>query len=228
VFRILCSLAGAGLALASASPAQAQYSAVASAIGNTIGQMAANERERACLLGRRASSEDETAQARGGAEASMRDYLAAAGAAERADVSRAFSSRANRRTLIMHGAPANVAAVSDPLARSAAQGAAVVAPTSFSRASDGRSAAGIWAVRASASPDAAPIGQYVAEFRHERLGWRLTRLEIVDGAKEQPAIAPYCHRPGDVEAYVRLEAEREARRAERRAAREAQRQAGGR
>jgi hypothetical protein len=221
-------MAGAGLVLAAASSAQAQYSPVAAAIGNTIGRMAADARERECLLGQRASSESETARALTGAEASMRTYLAAAGAGERADVSSAFSSRASRRTFIMHGAPGNVAAVTDPLARAAAQGTAVIAPASFARASDGRSAIGIWAVRASASPDSALIGQYVAEFRDERLGWRLSRLEIVDGSKEQPAAATYCHRPGDVEAYVRLEAEREARRAERRAAREAQRRAGGR
>jgi hypothetical protein len=173
-------------------------------------------------MGQRLPSARETASAHAAAQTTLEDYLAIAGAAPAADVTRAFTGRASRRELLTDGEGASVFALNDPLARAVAVQEASVSENSFARASDGRTAAGLWVVR---SASQAPLGHYRAQFRRERDRWLLTRLEIANGASEPKPVTGYCHSPGDVEAFVAAEAERDLRRAERRQARQARRSA---
>ena len=103
-------------------------------------------------------------------------------------------------------------------------------PAAFARSGDERTAQGLWPVRASSGAEAegAVLGHYLVDFRRERSSWKMTRLEIFEAGREPKGGAQYCHRPGDVEPYLELVAEREAERERRRVEREARRLARGR
>lgn len=219
-------LGAAALAVAAAAvPASAQYSPVAAAIGNTIGNMAAAAAEHRCMSGN-ALPPGEVAEARVGGEAAMRDYLRLAGAAAEADVSAVFGRKPKHQTWTAGGRSKPVRSVDDPFARRVAAGEAVAAPAALVRSGDGGSALGTWILRPVGGGE--PLGHYDAAFRREAGIWKLARLTLVQGAAASPAPAQYCHKPGDVEPYVAAIAEREAARQRKKAekaARKAEREA---
>jgi hypothetical protein len=79
----------------------------------------------------------------------------------------------------------------------------------------------------SVGPDgaAAPLGHYRVGFRAEGAVWKITRLELVQGAADPEPATQYCHVPGDIETYRTMVAEAEAKRARRKAEKEARRAA---
>jgi hypothetical protein len=218
----LLGVSALGFAAAAAVPAHAQYSPVAAAIGNTIGNMAAAGAEHRCMSGD-AMSNKEVGEARTGGEAAMRQYLQLAGTGAAADVRPAFARKPKHQLWSAGGAQGSAAAVRDPLAPRVAAGEAVLAPPTLVRAGDGGSALGVWALVPAGGGQ--PLAHYDAALRREAGIWKLSRLTLIEGPSAPPAPAQFCHRPGDVEPYVAAVAEREAARARKKAEKAARRAA---
>lgn len=212
----------AAVAAVALSPAAgfAQASFIPSVIGSTVGNMVAAGKEHDCMMGI-APMASRTDAARIAAGATLRDYLARG--ATGGDVTPAFTRKAKLRTLLVDGAPLSTAAAADPLARALA-GRALGDPATFVRAGDGGSVLGVWTVPA-ADAGAGPLGHYRGLFRKEGESWKLTRLEAVTGAADPAPATQFCHKPGDVEPYKIIVAEREAERERKRAAKAARRAA---
>lgn len=219
--------AAAALLLAGASPAGGQAMFIPSVIGNTVGMMAAQGADhRRCLQNKHPAPPAKIAASQAGAEAAMRDYLRLAAAAEKADVSAAFTGKAKLRFWMRGGKDMFVTQIEDPFARDVAEGRATMAgPVAFVRSGDGATALGLWRVEGGAGE---PLGHYRVGFRREAKAWRITRMDLVEPPVEPDAIAYYCSVPGDAEAYAKAVAERDAKRERKRAEREAEARQGRR
>jgi hypothetical protein len=220
------ALAAAAALLASGSPAPAQMAAaiIPDVIGSTLGNMAAGGAvDEKCLLNERPAPPAAIAESRAGAEAAMRDYLALAAAAPKADVSAAFTGKASLRFWLRHGRDTFVTQIEDPFAHQVAEGRATLsAPVAFVRSGNGATALGLWRVGGGAGE---PVGHYRVNFRREAKAWRITRMDLIEPPADPDPVAYYCNAPGDSEAYAKAVAERDARREAKRAARAAEREA---
>jgi hypothetical protein len=214
---------GALALAAAAAPASAQYSPVAAAIGNTIGNMVASGIEHQCMSGN-ALSDKEVGEARTGGEAAMRQYLQLAAKGAGADARAAFGRKAKHQIWSAgSGGEGLASAVDDPAAARVAAGEARLIPVALIRAGDGGSALGVWALVAGESGQ--PLAQYETAFRREAGVWKLSRLALLAGDAAPATPAQYCHKPGDVEPYVAAIAERDAARARKKAEKAARRAA---
>jgi hypothetical protein len=181
-------------------------------IGATISNMAAAGAERECLLGNRVPKATSVEEVRVAANATLLDYVRHAGTRVAADASPAFTAKAKRRSWTAAGKAGDVRAVDDPTARRIVAGEAVLAPDAFVRASDGRSALGLWRV-SDKDQAVAPTALYWATFRQEKAGWKIVSLELVSGEQTLQPVTQYCHIPGDVELFKADVAEWEAKKA---------------
>jgi hypothetical protein len=208
-FWLAASASGAAFL---ASPAAAQ-GIIPDAIEATIAGMSGPARpDPKCVSGETLPSDEEVAEARTGAEAAMKTYIALAGAARGADASAAFVPRSRLRGWERADSKSRmVDRVDDPLARALAAGEARVEPLRFFRAGQGRTAIGEWLVRTS---EGAPLGSYWVWFHPEDSVWKITRLDfLVEPARPTQQTSRYCLMPGDVDPHPAALERREAKRA---------------
>jgi hypothetical protein len=180
-----------------ASQAAAQYSVIPDVLGSMISNMAAAKAERECLIGLKPPAPEKVEEARTAAEVLMKRYVAAAGATDALDATPYFTRKKSLRFWGRNGAKGRLEAADDPLAHAVAGGASVTSGDFF-RASDLKTAIGLWTVNAA---DGAIVGRYRGQFRAEGDSWILTRLDVVDGAQELGFVSPFCHIPGDIDAF---------------------------
>ena len=216
------ALLGALALAAAAAPAAAQYSPVAAAIGNTVGNMVASGIEHRCMSGD-VLSDKEVAEARTGGEAAMRQYLQLAAKGAGADARAAFARKPKHQIWSAGGSEGLASAVNDAAAARATAGEAKLMPVKLVRAGDGGSALAIWALVANGGGQ--PLAQYETAFRREAGVWKLSRLALLAGNAVPAMPGQYCHKPGDVEPYVAAIAERDAARARKKAEKAARRAA---
>lgn len=159
-----------------ATPAQAQYSVVNSAIANMISRMSSVD---TCSF---AMPEEELVEARDPSIAIMQRYHAAASAGEQ--VSPMFKAGKKTKGLNMQA---------NPLAK---PGNSLDAqPLRFFRASNYSTALGQWAVR---DATGSVVGVYTAQFERSRGVWLIRNLMIAKADDIVEPVVSYCADPGDM------------------------------
>ncbi|HEX6375307.1 MAG TPA: hypothetical protein VFZ91_06265 [Allosphingosinicella sp.] len=206
--------AGATFALGCSTAASAQ-----AWIGQVAAMSAQQANMRRCLKGHTAP-DSEIEEARRAAAPLIEAYWARASAADPADVAGAFQAVGTAKWVEAgtERRRPEMKALRDPFALDPAL-ALADAPSTFARAGAEpmNGARGVWAVRAKA--DGAVAGYYLVDFERFMMKWGIARIELIGADAPAPAVAPYCDKPGDVEAFAAARAEKAARKAARRAAR---------
>lgn len=204
----------------SAAPASAQIW-----IGQLVGQMAAQgqqqAQEHACMMGTPQDAA-EVAETRAPTAALMSRYWEAARKGP-VDLTPFYHESGKNRWMASGTTvgPNRFAGVTDPLATIAGL-ALEPQPAAFLRSGDGAIVQGQWRVLAA---DGSEAGRLDASFTRQIGVWRLRTLRVVRAGEPVPAVAAFCHKPGDIEPYKVAFAEQERLRAEKRARKEAARAA---
>lgn len=188
-FRLALSL---GLGFTNTAYAQFSATFMPSVIGNTIGMMAAQDAETACMTGA-TLPDSEIAEARGPSTKALLQYFKSAGS--RQDISGSF--HLDKKTKLTNNSvpygAANLSQSIDPISENGfnLESSSLRFFRSFSEAS----ALGQWMVK---SDSGAIVGVYTAYFVRKSGQWKIRELTITSKDQKIVPAMQFCHVPGDV------------------------------
>jgi hypothetical protein len=208
------------LVAVTAAPASAQIW-IGQIVGNMIAQGQQQAQEHACMMGT-PQAQPEVDETRSPTAELMSRYWDAARKGP-VDLAPFYHESGKKRWTAGKTTvgPNKFGKVTDPLATTAGL-TLEPQPVGFLRSGDGATVQGQWRVLA---PDGSEAGRLDASFTRQIGVWRLRTLHVLHVGEAVPAVAAFCHKPGDIEPYKVAFAEQERLRAEKRARKEAARAA---